>query len=412
MVQNPGKASPGRAASSRVPFVALGILLLVVMFIAAWVFLVPHREAPQPAGPPIAGPTARMVAPGSPASVESLLRQRRFPEAIALMERHLESHPEDLAVRTTLMETYLRDPSSEPAKVETSADAILTVEPRHALANCVKGELMRLRGDAGYAEYLRQAAAASGASPDILARVGGSFLLAERLDEAAAYLDHALSRNPNHAAALAARAEVYRRLQEYDRQLVVLERLVSVEPQNYLRQEELGRVRLAAGNLEGAESALLASVRAANERGRPPTGTCALSLSDVSRMRALQASFPAERERLARQALGWAEQGIAFGGTAFGGHVRAALALGVLGDRESLQAAERHLEEAARLEPGDPRVASMQADLAAALRPGQASPEPAWPAALEPLPSPGVPDLLTPSSRPAGQGLNLRFGLP
>jgi len=170
------------------------------------------------------------------------LRKRgQYREAEDELNEALDEQPENLLLRASLAEVYLRQ--DRPLEAKVLADAILTVNAQHAQALYILGEVFFRQ------EQLKEALQCFGRAyeqdkrPYLALRMARTLRKMERYEEALETLGPALSHKKANRFLLKEKGLVLNRMERYDEALSVYERLRKLDPADSFVRKEIVRLK-------------------------------------------------------------------------------------------------------------------------------------------------------------------------
>ncbi len=172
---------------------------------------------------------------------KKLRKKGQYQEAEDELKEALDEEPENLLLRASLAEVYLRQERSLEAKV--LAEGILSVDPRYPQALYIMGEVFLRQEKLGEAlEYFRQASQRD-RRPYLVLRLARTLRKMERHEEALETLDSALLNQKDNRYFLKEKAVVLNRMKRYDEAVEVYERVRKLDPKDGFVRKEIVRLR-------------------------------------------------------------------------------------------------------------------------------------------------------------------------
>jgi len=170
------------------------------------------------------------------------LRKRgQYQEAEDELKEALDEQPEDLLLRASLAEVYLRQDRTLEAKV--LAEAILTVNAHYHQALYILGEVFFRQEKLDEALQCFQQAAVKDKRPYLILRVARTLRKMERYQDALEILDSMLLQQKDNPYFLKEKALVLNRIKRYDEALAVYEDLRRIEPKDSFVRKEIVRLK-------------------------------------------------------------------------------------------------------------------------------------------------------------------------
>jgi tetratricopeptide (TPR) repeat protein len=184
-----------------------------------------------------------------------LRKEGEYHEAERELAEALDQQPENLLLRSSLAEVYLRQERTLEAKM--LADAILSEDPRYPKALYILGEVFLRQERPDEALQCFRQASEGDKRPYLLLRVAKTLREMGRYEEALETLDSVLLHQKDNPYFLKEKALVLNRLKQYDEALKAYERVRKLDPKDsFVRKEVVrlkGRQRLDKATIEELE---------------------------------------------------------------------------------------------------------------------------------------------------------------
>lgn len=170
------------------------------------------------------------------------LRKRgQYQEAEDELKEALDEQPDNLLLRASLAEVYVRQ--DRPLEAKVLAEAILSVNPQYPQALYILGEVFLRQEKLDEAlECFRQASEGD-KRPYLILRVARTLRKMERYKEALETLDSAPLHQKDNRYFLKERALVLNRMKRYEEALDVYERVRKLDPKDSFVRKEIVRLR-------------------------------------------------------------------------------------------------------------------------------------------------------------------------
>jgi tetratricopeptide (TPR) repeat protein len=204
------------------------------------------------------------------------LRERKFSDAEALLERARHADPKFVATQSALGALYLTQ--KDMVRAEKAIAAAAELSPPRSAPRLQHVQFVLQTGKMDAAKRMLDDMIR--ATPDFLPShlLRASIATSEKqFDEALASLQKVLSRDPLNPNALMASAQVHVAKGEHDKAITILEKTVATYAQSAPAHYQLGTVYLAKGDLEKATASLAQAVTLA-----PKYAPAILTLAQVN----------------------------------------------------------------------------------------------------------------------------------
>jgi tetratricopeptide (TPR) repeat protein len=173
--------------------------------------------------------------------IRFLKEKGRFDEAAEEIRQGLEKNPQDLLLKTSLADLYLRQGLFAEGRI--LAEEVLTEDPRHPQALSVLGDLYLKERDFSKALECFQQAADQDPRPYLVLKTARTLRAMGQLAKALEELDKVLVKDPENLSCLKEKALVLNRLKKDDLALEVFEKIRKIIPDDSFVGKEILRLR-------------------------------------------------------------------------------------------------------------------------------------------------------------------------
>jgi len=171
----------------------------------------------------------------------ALKKRGAFQEAEKELKEALEEEPDDLLVKASLSELYLRQGRLVEARI--LAEAILSSDSQNSQALYVLGEIFFKENNLGEALQCFHHAQQKDTSPYLPLRIAQTFREMGRFDEALETLDSVLVRESENLRFLKEKAVILNRMKRWDEAVRVYEKAQELDPEDSFVRKEVYRLR-------------------------------------------------------------------------------------------------------------------------------------------------------------------------
>ncbi|ANM30011.1 hypothetical protein ABI59_11165 [Acidobacteria bacterium Mor1] len=189
----------------------------------------------------------------------ALIGDRRYGEAIEMLEIALDLDPTHLNAHVNLGNAYLKLGDIDEASAEYYRAMKLRAEYPPALDGLARTAEARA-DDAKAIEMFRRAIASDQGYAEAYTHLGELYLRQDRLDDAVRLLAEAVSIRPDYAPGLNRLALAYSRLGLENEAVATIRKAIELEPQAASHQSALGHIQLGLGLVETAEKSFARSL--------------------------------------------------------------------------------------------------------------------------------------------------------
>jgi tetratricopeptide (TPR) repeat protein len=171
-----------------------------------------------------------------------LLKEKgRFDEAAQEIHRGLEKDPQDLFLKTSLADLYLRQGRFSEGRI--LAEEVLNQDPRHPQALSVLGDLYFKEQDYAKALECFRLAAERDIRPYLVLKTARTYKAMGNLVKAREELEKVLVKDPENLSCLKEKALILNRLKQNDQALEVFERIKKIDPDDPFVGKEILRLK-------------------------------------------------------------------------------------------------------------------------------------------------------------------------